>query len=59
MDRHATDVNLLTFSVAMLSKRSYRMKLAYWAKYVPTPGCQPGGLIMHLWFKWINGLSLE
>ena len=21
---------------------------------VPTLGCQPGGMRMHIWFKWIN-----
>ena len=32
MSRRATGVNLLAFSVAMLSQRSYRRKPAHWAK---------------------------
>ena len=46
--RHATDVNLLAFSVAMLRQRSYRGKPAHWAKRLPlgvsqvASECKPG-----------------
>ena len=49
MGRHATDVNHLAFSVAkVLQKETGTLG------QVPTVGCQPGGLRMHVWFKWIK-----
>ena len=49
MGRRATDVNHLTFSVAkVLQKETGALG------QVPTVGCQPGGLRMHVWFKWIK-----
>ena len=49
MGRHATNVNHLAFSVAkVLQKETGALG------QVPTVGCQPGGLRMHVWFKWIN-----
>ena len=47
--RRATDVNHLAFSVAkVLQKETGTLG------QVPTVGCQPGGLRMHVWFKWIK-----
>ena len=49
MGRRATDVNHLAFSVAkVLQKETGTLG------QVPTVGCQPGGLRMHVWFKWIK-----
>ena len=49
MGRRATDVNYLAFSVAkVLQKETGTLG------QVPTVGCQPGGLRMHVWFKWIK-----
>ena len=49
MGRRATDVNHLAFSVAkVLQKETGTLG------QVPTAGCQPGGLRMHVWFKWIK-----
>ena len=46
MGRRATDVNHLAFSVAkVLQKETGTLG------QVPTVGCQPGGLRMHVWFK--------
>ena len=53
MGRRATDVNHLAFSVAkVLQKETGTLG------QVPTVGCQPGGLRMHVWFKWINWVNL-
>ena len=53
MGRRATDVNHLAFSVAkVLQKETGTLG------QVPTVGCQPGGLRMHVWFKWINWVYL-
>ena len=49
MGRRATDVNHLAFSVAKVLKKETST-----LGQVPTVGCQPGGLRMHLWFKWIK-----
>ena len=49
--RRATDVNLnhLAFAVAkVLQKETGALG------QVPTVACQPGGLRMHVWFKWIK-----
>ena len=49
MGRRATDVNHLAFSVAkVLQKETGTLG------QVPTVGCQPGGLRMDVWFKWIK-----
>ena len=49
MGRRATDVNHLAFSFAkVLQKETGTLG------QVPTVGCQPGGLRMHVWFKWIK-----
>ena len=49
MGRRARDVNHLAFSVAkVLQKETGTLG------QVPTVGCQPGGLRMHVWFKWIK-----
>ena len=39
MGRRATGGNLLSFSVATLSQRSYRRKLEDWAKCLHIPMC--------------------
>ena len=44
MGHRATDVNHLAFSVAKVLQKETGT----------TVGCQPGGLRMHVWFKWIN-----
>ena len=49
MGHRETDVNHLAFSVAkVLQKETGTLG------QVPTVGCQPGGLRMHVWFKWIK-----
>ena len=54
MGRHATGGNLLAFSVA--TKPDVLQRETGTLGQVPTLGCQPGGLRMHVWFKRINGL---
>ena len=49
MDHSATDVNHLAFSVAKVLQQETGT-----LGQVPTVGCQPGGLRMHVWFKWIK-----
>ena len=49
MGRRATDVNHLAFSVAKVLQKGTGT-----LGQVPTVGCQPGGLRMHVWFKWIK-----
>ena len=54
MGRRATDVNHLAFSVAkVLQKETGTLG------QVATVGCQPGGLRMHIWFKWLNWAYLQ
>ena len=49
MGRRATDVNHLAFSVAkVLQKETGTLG------QVPIVGCQPSGLRMQIWFKWIK-----
>ena len=49
MGRRATDVNYLAISVAkVLQKETGALG------QVPAVGCQPGGLRMHVGFKWIK-----
>ena len=44
-----TDVNHLAFSVAKVLQKATGT-----LGQVPIVGCQPGGLRMHVWFKWIK-----
>ena len=48
MGRRATDVNHLAFSVAKIIQKETGT-----LGQVPTVGCQPGGLRMHVWFTCI------
>ena len=49
MGRHATDANHLAFSVAKVSQKETGT-----LSHVYTVGCQPGGVRMQVWFKWIK-----
>ena len=61
MGRRATSVNLLVFSVAMLKPEVLQRETGSLGQ-VPTLGCLPGGLVMHVWFKlnlyWGGGANL-